>query len=697
MLPSSPALAAALATLFALPLAVHAAPLSTRQDSGADFASCLSSAGLSPITTSSADYADDSAAYNQRIQPQPAAILYPSTPEDIASALSCASSAGAKVSARGGGHSYASYGLGDGDGALVIDLGNFRDIEVSDTGLARVGAGNRLGDMYLAFNDKGFAFAGGTCSGVGVGGHAGFGGFGLPSRMWGFLSDQVVGYDLVLANGSILTNVTRDSNSDLFWALNGAAPNFGIVTNFHIQGHRAPARAVIAKYTYTSPSTVIAATALNSVQQFGNLSAPANLGLHATIGRDSLELMFVWYGPEAELDAVLQPLKDDLPPSYDVSVNAMSWIESAKQLAGVDDLSTNGKMLQSRDSFYAKSLMTPSTIPLSIETFEAFFTYLWSSNTSTNWFVEANIYGGQYSEINAVSLNDSSFGHRDKLMTFQLYASSPTYGNPFPTDDGIPFVQGMYDTLVDGMTSQGWSNDSASPDGYAAYVNYVDPELSADEVKNLYWGSQYQRLALLKGRYDPTQLLNNLDMSSFPLPTLLVQLPRIPAVAVGLPLACGFASGFITQKSVDTWYQSLRRPAGEPPRWAFPVVWTALYLGMGAASHLLVKVFDAAIVGSPTSKLAETALKLYWAQFALNMAWTPLFFGAHKPFAALLDISCLTPLVYTLTAKAYKLDYRTAYAFVPYCAWLTYATYLNAGFWWLNGGKAKVEQKKKDL
>lgn len=54
-----------------------------------------------------------------------------------------------------------------------------------------------------------------------------------------------------------------------------------------------------------------------------------------------------------------------------------------------------------------------------------------------------------------------------------------------------------------------------------------------------------------------------------------------------------------------------------------------------------------------------------------------LFFGAHKPFAALLDISCLTPLVYTLTAKAYKLDYRTACVFVPYCAWLTYATYLN--------------------
>ncbi|BGP49972.1 hypothetical protein JCM10450v2_005877 [Rhodotorula kratochvilovae] len=186
-------------------------------------------------------------------------------------------------------------------------------------------------------------------------------------------------------------------------------------------------------------------------------------------------------------------------------------------------------------------------------------------------------------------------------------------------------------------------------------------------------------------------------MSSFTLPPVLIQLPRNPAIAVGLPLAFGMASGFFTKTSVETWYQNLRRPPGQPPRWAFPVVWTALYLGMGAASHLLVKAFDGAVVGSATSRAAETALKLYWGQFALNMVWTPLFFGLHKPLLALFDISLLTPTAYVLAAKAYKVDPRTAFAFFPYCAWLTYASYLNAGFWWLNEGKATVAKAKKDL
>lgn len=94
-------------------------------------------------------------------------------------------------------------------------------------------------------------------------------------------------------------------------------------------------------------------------------------------------------------------------------------------------------------------------------------------------------------------------------MTWQLYASSPTYGNPYPTNDGLPFVKGMWSTIVDGMTSQGWSNTSSSPDGFAAYVNYVDPELSAEETKSQYWGSQYPRLSKLKAKYDPNQLLNS--------------------------------------------------------------------------------------------------------------------------------------------------------------------------------------------
>ncbi|GAA5935569.1 hypothetical protein JCM3775_003354 [Rhodotorula graminis] len=483
----------------------NAAPLSARQQS---LATCLQSKGLQPVTQSSGDYAADSAAYNQRIQPLPVALLYPSSSADISKALKCASSTGVKVSARGGGHSYASYGLGSGDGGFTIDLSRFNNITVDSKGLATIGGGSRLGDIYLALNDKGWAVAAGSCNGVGIGGHAGFGGYGLPSRMWGFLSDQVVGFDIVLANGTALSNVTSSSHPDLYWALKGAAPNFGLVTAYHVQAHHAPANVVIAKYTYSNPSVVNAATAFSSMASFGNTSAPANLALQAVVGRSSLEIVAVWYGPEAELGGVIGPLEDELPPSYDKTATSYSWLGATTELAGVSDLSTQGKMLQSRDSFYAKSLMTPSTVPISIDTLEAFFDYLWTSEVSNQWFVEANLWGGSNSALNDVSLNSSSFGFRDKHLAFQLYASSPTYGNPYG-DEGIPFVKGMWSTIVDGMTKKGWSTNSSSPDGTAAYVNYVDPELTAEETRAQYWGSQYPRLAKLKAVYDPTQLINS--------------------------------------------------------------------------------------------------------------------------------------------------------------------------------------------
>ncbi|GAA5879039.1 hypothetical protein JCM16303_001277 [Sporobolomyces ruberrimus] len=161
------------------------------------------------------------------------------------------------------------------------------------------------------------------------------------------------------------------------------------------------------------------------------------------------------------------------------------------------------------------------------------------------------------------------------------------------------------------------------------------------------------------------------------LPSFLYEISRMPAVAVGLPLALGFLNGQITKTSIKTWYPTLRRPAVEPPRWAFPVAWTVLYLSMGLASHLIVKKYDAALPGSPLKHAADRALKLYWLQFALNQAWTPLFFGLHQMGLALVDIGFLTTATYALTYEAYKVDSRTAWLLVPYCGWLSFASYLN--------------------
>jgi benzodiazapine receptor len=101
-----------------------------------------------------------------------------------------------------------------------------------------------------------------------------------------------------------------------------------------------------------------------------------------------------------------------------------------------------------------------------------------------------------------------------------------------------------------------------------------------------------------------------------------------PAVQIGaailLPNIGGWASGIITRKHLKSWYQTLNLPKYRPPNAAFPIAWTSLYTSMGYASYLVWKN------GGGFGGAARFPLMLYGAQFALNMAWTPLFFGMHE-------------------------------------------------------------------
>lgn len=134
----------------------------------------------------------------------------------------------------------------------------------------------------------------------------------------------------------------------------------------------------------------------------------------------------------------------------------------------------------------------------------------------------------------------------------------------------------------------------------------------------------------------------------------------------------------LTNTPKSSWYASLKQPPGNPPDWAFGPVWTILYGMMGYASHLAVKVYDNNL--SPlTSEHASDALGLYYAQLAMNLIWTPLFFTAKKPKLALANIGVLTALVVSMTAKMKDLptNPNTIYLLAPYCAWLGYGKCCN--------------------
>ncbi|KAI9017132.1 TspO/MBR-related protein [Gaertneriomyces semiglobifer] len=170
----------------------------------------------------------------------------------------------------------------------------------------------------------------------------------------------------------------------------------------------------------------------------------------------------------------------------------------------------------------------------------------------------------------------------------------------------------------------------------------------------------------------------------------LTNLPVRPLIqSIAIPLVPGIASGFISKKSVKTWYKTLDKPSWTPPNWVFPVAWTTLYTFMGISSFLVSSKLPAGV-----SPLEFRALKLYYSQLGLNLLWTPLFFGLQNPLLGLVDILALLPTSIMTMREFFKLDERAGWLFLPYCVWIGYATSLNGYIWWFNSGKKQVLGRK---
>lgn len=138
----------------------------------------------------------------------------------------------------------------------------------------------------------------------------------------------------------------------------------------------------------------------------------------------------------------------------------------------------------------------------------------------------------------------------------------------------------------------------------------------------------------------------------------------------------GAAGSVFTAASIDSWYVDLARPALAPPNWVFGPVWTTLFAFLGVALWLVWRA-----VPAPGTR---RALGLFAVQFALNVAWSAAFFGLRSPVAGLVVIGALW-LAIVATIRAFdRVDRRAAVLLVPYLLWVTFAAYLNYGFWSLN-------------
>lgn len=153
-------------------------------------------------------------------------------------------------------------------------------------------------------------------------------------------------------------------------------------------------------------------------------------------------------------------------------------------------------------------------------------------------------------------------------------------------------------------------------------------------------------------------------------------LKRSLVVSILIPLIFGSISGLMTTQSVDTWYKTLTLPAFAPPNWIFAPVWTSLYVFMGLSSYF--------IYTKKKSTLHRFSLTVYAVQLFLNILWSFLFFGLKSPLLAFVDITFLWFAIILYIVITPAIDRRSAYLFLPYHMWVSFAAILNLTIVFLN-------------
>jgi translocator protein len=152
---------------------------------------------------------------------------------------------------------------------------------------------------------------------------------------------------------------------------------------------------------------------------------------------------------------------------------------------------------------------------------------------------------------------------------------------------------------------------------------------------------------------------------------------RLAAAAILPILGASILGQIATYPNLAPWYATLHKPAFNPPNWIFAPVWTVLYALMAVAVWRILAV---RVGARPRRK----ALAAFFAQLALNAAWSWLFFGLHSPVLGLVDIVPQLGLILLSIELFRRLDLAAALCLVPLAGWVGFATILNASIWVLN-------------
>ena len=409
----------------------------------------------------------------------PRAIVYCESAEDVEKTVRWAQKHAIRIVPRCGGHSYAGYSTTS--HGVVVDVSRMHGVHLHD-GIATVGGGARLIDVYapLAAHDR--TVPAGSCPTVGIGGHAQGGGVGYAGRKFGLTCDHVVGLSLVTAQGTLL-DCDAQENADLFWACRGGGGgNFGIVTSFQLRTRRV---GDVAYYQVVWPWS----DALSVVRAWQHFAPHAPDGLFASlylatnVPRGPGTAPFIssggqFFGGESELRSLIAPLVAAGTPSR-VTVGMLSYIEAIERWANCHPLEQCHVVRRLR--FKGKSDYVKS--PLSKAGIETLLKGLETSQTSTSLGGAALICDAYGGAINRVHPAETAFVHRDALFSIQYFSSWIGDGSA-----NLHWIRKLYAAMRPHVS------------GFA-YQNYIDPDLRS--WQHAYYGPNLRRLAEVKQKYDP--------------------------------------------------------------------------------------------------------------------------------------------------------------------------------------------------
>jgi FAD/FMN-containing dehydrogenase len=266
-------------------------------------------------------YDESRTVWNAMVDRRPRTIVRCAGVEDVARAVRFARDADLEIGVRCGGHGV--LGLAVPEDGLMLDLTPMGQVRV-DPARRRAWAqgGALLGALDRASQPFGLATTAGNVSHTGVGGLTLGGGMGWLGRRCGLTCDNVVSFQVVTAEGTIV-RASESEHPELYWALRGGGGNFGVVTEFELRLHPVGTRTLVAELSHP------AADAAPILRGWRDLAAeaPREATYTASVGADGLVTVgFVWVG-DPERGRRLLPALRGLGAPVREQVSTPSYLE----------------------------------------------------------------------------------------------------------------------------------------------------------------------------------------------------------------------------------------------------------------------------------------------------------------------------------------------------------------------------------